>query len=46
VNRLVLPDLLATVYHHLGINYEAAYPDDFGRPVYILPHGKPIRELI
>jgi len=39
-------DLLATIYHHLGIDYQATIPDYFGRPVHILPHGKPIRELL
>jgi hypothetical protein len=47
VQRPLTPqDLLATVYHHLGVDYQATYPDYFGRPVHILPHGKPIRELI
>ena len=47
VKRPLTPqDLLATVSHHLGVDYQATYPDYFGRPVHILPHGKPIRELI
>ncbi|MSR66718.1 MAG: DUF1501 domain-containing protein [Pedosphaera sp.] len=39
-------DFLATVYHHLGI--DAAHetiPDFSGRPISILPIGKPIPEL-
>ena len=37
----------ATVYHHLGIDYErAAIPDFTGRPVPIVRDGKPIRELL
>lgn len=39
-------DLWATVYRHLGIDYEHAFPDLSGRPMPILPHGEPIRELI
>lgn len=38
-------DLLATIYQHLGINYHKTFSDFFGRPVHILPHGKPIGEL-
>jgi uncharacterized protein (DUF1501 family) len=38
-------DLLATIYEHLGINYHDTFSDFFGRPVHILPHGKPIGEL-
>lgn len=39
-------DLLATVYRHLGINYRHEIMDFSGRPVPILPHGKPIEALI
>jgi hypothetical protein len=39
-------DLLATIYHHLGINYRATISDYFGRPVHILPQGQPIGELL
>lgn len=39
-------DLLATVYRHLGIDYQAMVPDTSGRPVPLIPHGEPIRELI
>ena len=48
VERRVGPqDFLATVYHHLGIDYErAAIPDFTGRPVPIVRDGKPIRELL
>lgn len=38
-------DLWATVYRHLGINYELSFPDHSGRPMPILPFGKPIAEL-
>ncbi len=48
VDRRVGPgDFLATIYHHLGINAEqVAIPNFSGRPIPILPHGKPIPELL
>ncbi len=46
-DRLLTPnDLWATVYHHLGVDYEATFPDHSGRPMPILPHGEPISELL
>jgi hypothetical protein len=39
-------DLLATVYGHLGIDYREMVPDNAGRPVPLIPHGEPIRELL
>jgi hypothetical protein len=33
------------MYKHLGIDCEAQYPDGSGRPIAVLPHGKPIDEL-
>ncbi|MBC8352969.1 MAG: DUF1501 domain-containing protein [Planctomycetes bacterium] len=39
-------DLLATVYRHLGINYRHELNNFAGRPVPILPNGKPIATLI
>lgn len=45
--RLVTPqDLLATVYHSLGISLETHYEDASGRPVSIVGSGKPILELM
>ncbi len=38
-------DLWATVYQHLGIDPERTFPDYQGRPMPILPFGKPIRGL-
>ena len=37
-------DVLATVYRHLGVDTEAQYLSN-GRPVSVLPFGKPIEEL-
>jgi hypothetical protein len=39
-------DLLATVYHHLGIDYRQEFKNFAGRPVLILNEGEPIRELV
>jgi hypothetical protein len=40
-------DVLATIYHNLGIDPRAIIPDMAGRPVYILPPTvEPIRELV
>lgn len=38
-------DLWATVYHHLGLDPESTFLDHSGRPMPILPWGKPILEL-
>lgn len=39
-------DLMATIYRHLGIDRTISFPDFRGRPVPLLSHGEPIRELI
>lgn len=39
-------DLLATVYRFLGIDYRKTVPNNAGRPVPLIPHGEPIRELL
>ena len=39
-------DVLATVYHHLGVDASASYLTNSGRPVQVLPSGKPIEELL
>ncbi|MFN0053547.1 MAG: DUF1501 domain-containing protein [Planctomycetales bacterium] len=44
--RLVTPlDLLATIYHTLGIPLDTHYDDSSGRPTSIVGGGKPIQEL-
>ena len=47
IERRVGPgDFLATIYHHLGIDYQRVAIRNFsGRPVPILTQGRPIREL-
>lgn len=45
--RLVTPlDLLATVYHKLGVPLDTHYEDASGRPVSIVGSGRPIHELV
>ncbi len=45
--RLVTPlDLLATIYHVLGISLDTHYEDASGRPVSIVGNGQVIRELL
>jgi hypothetical protein len=39
-------DLMATVFHVLGIPQELQYRDPSGRPVSMVDGGKPIAELI
>jgi hypothetical protein len=39
-------DVLATLYHALGIDPSLTFPDQFGRPRYILDDREPIRELL
>jgi hypothetical protein len=38
-------DVLATVYHHLGIDTQQQYVNGSGRPISVLPEGEPIDEL-
>jgi hypothetical protein len=47
IDRRVGPgDFLATIYRHLGIDYEnIAIPNFAGRPIPILSHGAPLPEL-
>jgi len=45
-DRPVSPqEVLATMYRHLGIDTHISYNDASGRPLAVLPHGQPIREL-
>jgi Protein of unknown function (DUF1501) len=47
IERAIQPqDLLATSYWFLGINPEHQFLNLAGRPVSLLPCGKPIRELV
>ncbi|MEX2115224.1 MAG: DUF1501 domain-containing protein [Pirellulales bacterium] len=39
-------DVLATVYHHLGIDTSQEFPDRSGRPIRVLSDGQPIGALL
>ena len=40
-------DLMATIFHVLGINAQTQYQDQSGRPTFLLPEGaRPIAELV
>jgi hypothetical protein len=45
-NPVTPQDLLATAYRHLGIDPQRTITDYSGRPIAILPDGKPIAQLI
>jgi hypothetical protein len=38
-------DVLATIYRHLGVDYDKHYRNAAGRPIKTLPSGSPITEL-
>jgi uncharacterized protein (DUF1501 family) len=39
-------DLMATVFHVLGMDHKAQFINQAGRPVYMVEGGKPIEELV
>jgi hypothetical protein len=39
-------DVLATIYHQLGVPTDAVFYDALNRPITVLPSGQPISELI
>jgi hypothetical protein len=39
-------DVLATIYHVIGIDHRITFPDHGGRPVHLVDNGSPIAELI
>jgi hypothetical protein len=39
-------DILATVYHALGIDFRREFSDHSGRPIRVLPEGRPIPQLV
>ncbi len=45
-NPVTPQDLLATVYRHLGIDAEHQFINFAGRPIPVLPHGRPIDQLV
>src|SRR5262249_15483198 len=47
-DRPITPqDVAATVFHHLGIDgHSVTFRDSLDRPLHLLDHGQPIRELL
>jgi hypothetical protein len=45
-NPVTPQDLAATIYHALGIPLHTYYRSQEGRPVELVPEGKPIRQLV
>ena len=45
-NPVQVPDLLTTIYHKLGIDYDKEYISNIGRPVKIGANGKPLQALL
>lgn len=44
-NPVQVPDFMATIYHKLGIDYTKEYMSNAGRPLRIVPDGKPLAFL-
>lgn len=45
-NPVQIPDLIATVYHKLGIDYQKEYMSNIGRPIKLAANGKPLGFLL
>lgn len=44
--RITFQNLLATIYHVLGVDPHTTLPDFSGRPQYLLEDARPIRQLV
>jgi uncharacterized protein (DUF1501 family) len=44
--RVTVPQVLATLYHALGIDPSRTFPSGSGRPMYVLDDREPVRELL
>ena len=44
--RCTVPQVLSTIYQALGIDPSQTFPNNTGRPMYILDEREPIRELL
>jgi hypothetical protein len=44
--RYSVPQVLATLYHAMGIDPAMTFPNGSGRPMYILDDREPVRELL
>jgi hypothetical protein len=45
-NPVTPQDLAATIYHALGIPLHTWYKAQDGRPIELVPEGKPVRQLV
>jgi len=45
-NPYTIPDLMGTVFHHLGVPFDLHYEDPNGRPIPLLADARPIAELV
>ena len=45
-NPVTPQDLMATVFHVLGMDHRLQFSDQGGRPVYMIEDGEPIKSLI
>jgi hypothetical protein len=45
VRKLHPNDVWATIYRNLGVDSQQTFINNAGRPIPILPHGKPIADL-
>ncbi len=45
-NPVQVPDLMATIYKKLGINYEKEYISNIGRPIKLTDNGRPLDFLL
>jgi hypothetical protein len=41
-----VPQVLSTVYHSLGIDPAMTFPNNAGRPMYVLDDRAPVAELL
>jgi uncharacterized protein DUF1501 len=44
-NPVEVPDLVATLYHKLGVDYTKKYVSTIGRPIKLAGDGKPLAFL-
>ena len=44
--RVTVPQVLSTFYHAMGVDPAMTFPNQTGRPMYILDDREPIRELL
>ena len=45
-NPVQVPDLVATIFKKLGIDYEKEYMSNIGRPIKLAANGRPLEFLL